>query len=98
MLLVTTAFGENVPKYGTWHKSCSLKYTIKFKHKCWRKKTASFVQFTLSWHLCALLKLVGEFNTVSLKEVYEISGWKPTNTTSVFTLQTSVYRCLMVLR
>ncbi len=30
ILLMATAFGKNEPKYGARHKSCSLKYALKF--------------------------------------------------------------------
>jgi hypothetical protein len=35
MLLMATAFVKNAPKYGPHCKNCSLKYAVKFHHKCW---------------------------------------------------------------
>jgi hypothetical protein len=34
MLLSSTAFGKNAPKYGAMHKRFSLKYTVNFQQKC----------------------------------------------------------------
>ena len=34
---------------------------------------------------------------ISYYNIQNVSGWKPTNLTSVFTLRTSIYRHLMVL-
>jgi len=54
MLLMAIIFGENVPKYGTLHKSCSLKHAEKFQQIGWWNRTESFAPFTLCWSLCAL--------------------------------------------
>jgi hypothetical protein len=43
---MATTFGRNVPKYGAWHKSNSIKYDLKFQQKYWRKRTVSFAPFT----------------------------------------------------
>ena len=60
MIFAATEFGKLVPKYGTEHKSCSLKYAGKFKCKCWQNITASFAPFVLCWCHFELCKLVGE--------------------------------------
>jgi hypothetical protein len=52
MLIMATAFGKNVPKYGARCKSCSLKHPLKFQKKCCRNRTAFFAPFSLRWHLC----------------------------------------------
>jgi hypothetical protein len=35
MISKATPFGQNAPKHGVWHKSCSLKHGVKFEQKCW---------------------------------------------------------------
>jgi hypothetical protein len=60
MLLMATAFGKKAPKYGARHKSCSLKYAVKFQPECWCNRAASFAPFNLCWQFCALQKFVGE--------------------------------------
>jgi hypothetical protein len=64
MLLMATAFRENVPKHGAWCKRCSLKYAENFNLKSWWNRTESFAMFTFHWHLCALRKLFGEINSL----------------------------------
>ncbi len=32
--LVATTFGKYAPKYSVGHKSCSLKYGVKFQQEC----------------------------------------------------------------
>ncbi len=56
--LMATAFGKNVPKYCAWRKSWSLKHAVKFQLKDWQNRRASFVPFTLNWHLAHFANLL----------------------------------------
>ncbi len=84
---MATVFGTNASKCGTKRQSCSLKYAVKFKKKCWWNRKEYFVPFTLCWHLYTLHKwrsIICKHNArwhhVSrLKASVFCPSWKKTN-------------------
>ncbi len=63
---MTTAFGENSPKYGAQRKSCCLKDAVKIKAEMLVKQRNIFVLFTLCWHFYTLHKLFGEMDSCGM--------------------------------